>query len=329
MADVNTIADYIFRRAQQVGVNPYTALGIARYEGLNPNKLGSSTFGNPDAAGYSFGPFQLYSGSSDPTKIAPGGMAYEFKQKYGEAPSRENWKGQVDFALDRMRTSTSPWYAVRDQGGIEAITDKGRTFATEIGLNQTPNFEQKYEGPSFRAPVDQQTAGLLSVPQMAVAQPPAQTEVAAAPEIGNVNSLGGGIFGLASLLGSIGGGGGGSSDAEAPAAPAQVAAVPAQQQTEPVYGTDLLTSLRRAGNWIAPDLVEPAKPLTEKEIAAEKAQRERMAQIGQTQKNFGALAALGSPQQAATEIPTPQTRPVAYAPLKRYRTLREISGLLG
>lgn len=135
MADVNTIASYIYNRAREVGVNPDLALGIARYEGLNPNTIGSPTFGNRDARGYSFGPFQLYSGSPDPSRIAPGGMAYEFQQRFGEAPSASNWQKQVDFSLDRMRRSgVSPWYAVRDQGGPEAITQKGAQFARQIGL---------------------------------------------------------------------------------------------------------------------------------------------------------------------------------------------------
>lgn len=138
MADVNAIADYIYRRARELGVDPNLALGIARYEGLNPKTIGAPTFGNRDARGYSFGPYQLFSASPDPTQIAPGGMAYEFKQQYGAAPSRDNWQQQVDFSLNRMRKSTAPWYAVRDQGGVDAITQKGRAFASQIGLGDAP-----------------------------------------------------------------------------------------------------------------------------------------------------------------------------------------------
>lgn len=135
MADPNSVAQYIWRRARELGVNPNMALGIARFEGLNPNTLGSPTYGNPDAKGYSFGPFQLYSGSSDPSKIAPGGMAYDFLQKYGKAPSRDNWQQQVDFSLETMKSrGVSPWHAVRDQGGVEAITQKGAKFANSLGL---------------------------------------------------------------------------------------------------------------------------------------------------------------------------------------------------
>lgn len=136
MADPNTVAQYIWRRSRELGVNPNMALGIARFEGLNPNTLGSATYGNPDAAGYSFGPFQLYSGSRDPSKIAPGGLAYEFKEKYGAAPSKDNWQQQVDFSLETMKSrGVTPWHAVRDQGGIDAITQKGARYASQIGLD--------------------------------------------------------------------------------------------------------------------------------------------------------------------------------------------------
>lgn len=141
MADPNSVAQYIWRRARELGVNPNMALGIARFEGLNPNTLGSPTYGNPDAKGYSFGPFQLYSGSSDPSKIAPGGMAYDFLQKYGKAPSRDNWQQQVDFSLETMKSrGVSPWHAVRDQGGVEAITQKGAKFANSLGLKDEGSY---------------------------------------------------------------------------------------------------------------------------------------------------------------------------------------------
>lgn len=136
MSSVEEVADYIWRRSPEYNLNPAMTLGIARNEGLNPNTLGSQTYGNPDAKGYSFGPFQLYSGSSDPSKIAPGGMAYEFYQKFGQAPSRDNWQQQVDFALDSMaKRGTSAWHAVRDRGGIDKITEMGSQYARSLGLD--------------------------------------------------------------------------------------------------------------------------------------------------------------------------------------------------
>jgi hypothetical protein len=147
MAEINDIASYIWRRSKDYNVNPAMALGIAKSEGLNPNTIGSETFGNRDARGYSFGPFQLYSGSSDPTKIAPGGMAYEFQQRFGEAPSAANWQKQVDFSLDRMANKgVGDWYAVRDRGGVGNITKIGEKYAGELGLSG------EQAAPSYTAP---------------------------------------------------------------------------------------------------------------------------------------------------------------------------------
>jgi hypothetical protein len=174
MSSVQEIADYIWRRSPQYGVNPSTALGIAKYEGLNPNTLGSRTFGNPDARGYSFGPFQLYSGSSDPSKIAPGGMAYEFYQKYGQAPSRENWQQQVDFSLERMaKKGTGDWYAVRDRGGIEKITELGSQYAKSVGLSGegSPAAQVGQTVPQVTAQSTPQFAP-TAMPQESASQPP-------------------------------------------------------------------------------------------------------------------------------------------------------------
>lgn len=139
MADIPTMAEYIYRRASQLGVDPNLALGIASREGLNERTINSPTFGNVDTRGYSFGPFQLFSASRDPRRIAPGGMAYEFQQRFGAPPSRENWQQQVDFSLERMQRGTSPWYAVRNAGGVEPITAIGREAANRFGLGLPPN----------------------------------------------------------------------------------------------------------------------------------------------------------------------------------------------
>lgn len=211
MADVNTIAEYIYRRARELGVDPNMALGIARYEGLNPNTLGSPTFGNRDAKGYSFGPYQLYSGSPDPSRIAPGGLAYEFQQQFGAAPSRDNWQQQVDFSLNKMRTSHNPWYAVRDQGGLGAITQKGRAFAEQIGLGGgvpvTAGSETRPPvGTNMPQPVQANNLGSYIAQRMGV-KLPTPAPAAAAP-----TSPMGALGGLLSALG-------GSSQPAAPPAP--------------------------------------------------------------------------------------------------------------
>jgi hypothetical protein len=175
MADVPTIADYIFRRATELGVDPNMALGIASREGLNPRTIGSPTFGNADTRGYSFGPFQLFSGSRDPRRIAPGGMAYEFQQRFSAPPSADNWREQVDFSLERMRDrGVRPWYAVRDAGGVGPITEIGRQLATRMGLGVAP-------------PADGPAAGSMgnAVSIGPPAPVPAPAPAAAAPVYGN------------------------------------------------------------------------------------------------------------------------------------------------
>jgi hypothetical protein len=242
VADVNTIGSYIYNRAREIGVNPNLALGIARFEGLNPNTLGSPTFGNRDARGYSFGPFQLFSGSPDPTKIAPGGMAYEFQQRFGEAPSASNWQKQVDFALDTMRRrGTSPWYAVRDQGGVEAITQKGAQFASQIGLDRGE--VQPYQERPMSADVAQVGPAAASAPQ--------------------------------------------------PAAP--------------VYATDLGTTARRFGNFLAPSLVDAPTPLPPQEVQQQMDEQRRMqsdlSRANDAMRAFSALSSYGQ-QMGAQQRPS-------------------------
>lgn len=138
---IREISQYIVSKAAEMGVNPNLALGIAAYEGLNRNTIGHPTFGNRDAKGYSFGPYQLYSASPDPTKIAPGGMAMEFLQKYKEPPNVSNWRKQVDFSLELMKRrgpaglERGPWYAVRDRGGVANISTLGSQFARQQGVS--------------------------------------------------------------------------------------------------------------------------------------------------------------------------------------------------
>ena len=244
MADVNTIGSYIYNRAREIGVNPNLALGIARFEGLNPNTLGSPTFGNRDARGYSFGPFQLFSGSPDPTKIAPGGMAYEFQQRFGEAPSASNWQKQVDFALDTMRRrGTSPWYAVRDQGGVEAITQKGAQFASQIGLDRGE--VQPYQERPMSADTTQ-------------------------------------------------------------VGPAQAAAAPPAPR-QPVYATDLGTTARRFGNFLAPSLVDAPTPLPPEETQAQIDEQRRMqselSRANDAMRAFSAISSYGQ-QMGAQQRPS-------------------------
>jgi hypothetical protein len=256
MAEISDIASYIYGRAPEFNVDPDLALGIARFEGLNQKTIGSDTFGNKDARGYSFGPFQLFSGSSDPNKIAPGGMAYEFVQKYGEAPSRSNWQQQVDFALDRMKNvGTSPWYAVRDRGGPQAVAAGGREYATSMGLL----------GPN-NTPVN-----------VALAQPEKVT---------------------------------------------------VDRASTPVYSQDFGTTIRRAGNFVLPGVVDAPTPLTpqqaevqRKELAQQAAELKGIQDLGSVTKGFLSMMQMGQQQPQEEEMLKNQIRGGQYRPLPTYRGL--------
>lgn len=263
MADIPTMAEYIFRRATQLGVDPNLALGIAMREGLNDRTINSPTFGNADSRGYSFGPFQLFSGSRDPRRIAPGGMAYEFQQRFGAPPSADNWQQQVDFSLERMRRGVEPWYAVRNAGGVEPITAIGREAATRFGLGLPPT----------------EPTEALPTPVPGIAFRPPAT------------------------------------------------ALPPPAPQGPVYGSDLGTGLRRLGNFLAPDLVDPATPLTPEQIQQERERNEARVATARNQEGaqraFGALAQMGAAQQMQQPDLRPQVAgPREFQPLQPFAPVR-------
>ena len=78
------IANYISQQATLRGINPETAVGVARTEGLN-NPVGD--------AGRSFGPYQLYVG---------GGLGNSFQKETGLNPANyeQNWPVQVQWFLN-------------------------------------------------------------------------------------------------------------------------------------------------------------------------------------------------------------------------------------
>jgi len=282
MANMNEIADYIYRRAIARGVDPNLALGIATREGLNERTINSPTFGNVDTRGYSFGPFQLFSGNRDPRRIAPGGMAYEFQQRFGAPPSRENWQQQVDFSIDRMRTGVTPWHAVRNAGGVEPITQIGREAATRFGLGVpgTPTYQGAEANPGS--------------PTMPVAP-------------GSVQAL---TFGSPGYQG-------------AEANPGNTT------MPQPVYSPDLLTGLRRLGNWIAPNMVDPATPLTPEQIRQQREDDYREAMIGNTSRGFLQMQQLAQPQQMQQpDLRAQVMGPRQFQPIQPLQPFQRRRGLL-
>ncbi len=101
-APLPIMEQYIRQEAKKRGINPETAVRVARSEGCNPTGE-SLKFVVPEATGgVSVGPFQLYMG---------GGLGNVFKRKYGRAPCAGNWREQVAFSLDyASRNGWSAWH---------------------------------------------------------------------------------------------------------------------------------------------------------------------------------------------------------------------------
>jgi hypothetical protein len=122
-------------------------------------------------------------------------MAYEFLQKYGQAPSAANWQQQVDFSLELMARKgpggleRGPWYAVRDRGGIVNITRLGAQYASQQGLS----FSENQTSP--------QNPGVISAPGVA---PPAGTTPGEPQRAGGGNVPSGDIVGMGKWLESQG-----------------------------------------------------------------------------------------------------------------------------
>lgn len=139
MPTMQEIALDIVQRAKARGVNPNFALGIAGREGLTPGTINSPTFGNRDVHGYSYGPWQLYSGSPTPGAVVGGGQASQFLHRYGVAPSAANWREQNQFAIDLLarlnpQQQAATWHAIGDNGGHAAIANIGARLAAQYGL---------------------------------------------------------------------------------------------------------------------------------------------------------------------------------------------------
>jgi hypothetical protein len=106
---LDTMAAYIKQQAPVYGIDPNVALSVAQSEGLN-QKAVKDNFVVPDAGSVSIGPYQLYMG---------GGMGNDFQNKFGAAPSADNWKQQIDFSLNQAAyggTGWAKWFGAKRVG---------------------------------------------------------------------------------------------------------------------------------------------------------------------------------------------------------------------
>lgn len=122
---------YIRAAAAKRGINPNTAMAVARSEGFNSFQSSVPVAGGPNGREDSWGAFQLYMG---------GGLGNEFQKKTGLDPrDPNNERATIDFALDHAsknswaafhgakNTGISPWQGINRGGG-------GATSTTEVNI---------------------------------------------------------------------------------------------------------------------------------------------------------------------------------------------------
>lgn len=103
------IASYIAKAAAARGIDPATALAVAKSEGGLKSWNLQSQFVKNGVQEPSFGPFQLYKG---------GGLGNDFMRKTGMDPAlAQNGPAGVDFALDHAsKNGWGAWYGAKNTG---------------------------------------------------------------------------------------------------------------------------------------------------------------------------------------------------------------------
>jgi hypothetical protein len=136
LPDIAVMEAYIRRAALARGIDPDTAVRVARSEGLAPGvwqARGMLSYGRER----SYGPFQLH--------VAPqghrGGMGNDMIAQTGLDPSNPaNWQAGIDFALNgAARNGWGAWYGAKKIGvtGMMGING-GRTVPVSTGQATQP-----------------------------------------------------------------------------------------------------------------------------------------------------------------------------------------------
>lgn len=136
---------YIRQKAVELGIDPDTAVRVARSEGLKDGTWQAT--GNLDyGREQSYGPFQLH--------VAPKGyrqgMGNDFVNATGLDPSDPgNWQQGVDFALGRAKKGGwSPWMGAK-KIGITGMMGIGGKPAEPAQATQTAKYSAGEYVPSF------------------------------------------------------------------------------------------------------------------------------------------------------------------------------------
>lgn len=105
--------------------------------------------------------------------------------------------------------------------------------------------------------------------------------------------------------------------------------VTVDQSATPVYSQDIGTSIRRAGNFVLPGVVDAPTPLTPEQAATQKTELAQQAaelrglqDMNSVTKGFLSMLQMGQPQQTAQEeVPPLQIKGGKFIPLQMYRGL--------
>ena len=136
---MNEIETYIRAAAIARGIDPDTALTVARHEGglKNPFRRGEGPAPKSQAKGMgatenSWGPFQLY--------ISGTGAGLGDRAVAAGIDPQKNWKGGVDFALDEVvRKGWGQWYGAKAAGitGMHGVGKNAKAIGTTLTSNPT------------------------------------------------------------------------------------------------------------------------------------------------------------------------------------------------
>lgn len=155
-ANYQEMVDYIRQAAIARGIDPETALEVARREALNVFDPSKPDLGGDDRS--SFGPFQLHYGGRS-AKMPNAGLGDEFTAKTGlRADDPSTWKQQVDFSLDyAAKNGWDPWMGAKAAGitgkmGIGTPRVSGPVEAAGGGAGSDRGAPQLYSPPTTVAP---------------------------------------------------------------------------------------------------------------------------------------------------------------------------------
>jgi len=141
---VANATNFIRQYASAIGINPTTALTVARSEGLGEG-IWQANYVKNGFREPSFGPYQLLKGG--PGTGFPGGLGNDFQRQTGLDPANPaNWQQSTMFALDHAKEKGwGAWYGAKAAGvtgfdGIdrsatkaEGALDKLATGSTKLG----------------------------------------------------------------------------------------------------------------------------------------------------------------------------------------------------